>query len=441
MSDLFKLEALPPAEAIAYLEAKGLDLAPSFAWQDMFHEDHTAAFTVAKSAGFDILKDVHGAVVDSLKNGTTFESFRQQLTPILQDKGWWGRKELVDPATGDLVDAQLGSVRRLRTIYDTNMRMAHAAATWQQAVRTQATRPYLRYTAILDSKTRPAHRAWHGTILPIGHPWWETHMPPCGWFCRCRVLTLSEADLRRYGFKVDDAPREDPFPPQIYTNPRTGQVSVVPFGIDPGFAYNPGESSTTLHAARAAAYKWTDAPAPITAAQQAASIRVMLPLLARDFGGWVDQVAGAQRLIGDQRVIGALTNQVLEQLAGRGIQPQSGAVTITDRTIAHMLRDAKVIRGAALPAEALRSLPDIIADPVAVLFDQQDPAFLYVFDAPGGVGKIVVRVDFADKVARQTVVTNAVRTGGLVQPGDLAAPRYVTIEEGAQPPGGTPPSP
>ncbi|EGX99537.1 Mu-like prophage FluMu F protein [Nitrospirillum viridazoti Y2] len=443
------LKALPPEEAIAYFRAKGHHLQPSFAWQDLWEEDHTTAHTVAKSAGFDILKDIHAATLDALKNGRTPEQFAADLTPILQAKGWWGRQDVVDPLTGDLVNAQLGSTRRLRTIYDTNMRTAHAAGRWAQIARVAHERPYLRYVAVLDSKTRPEHRHWHGTILPWDHPWWRTHFPPNGWFCRCSVQQLSEADLKRYGWTVNDGPPPELEGARTYVNPRTGIVSVVPPGIDPGFAYNPGQAAVDIHAARVAASGWVDAPAALTAAEHAASIDFLQPLLTRDFDAWVteigDQMAAGTgyRATGNQRVVGALTREVLDYLAGLAepVDPVSGAITVDDRTVMHFLRDAKAARGSALPLDDLTRLPDILAQPERILFDTADPALLYVF-APdaGGLGKVVVRVNFNAKVNRQTTVSNAVRTGGLVQPENLRDPRYDVIWE-PQPPGGTPLSP
>ena len=44
----------------------GFALSPTFDWRDMWQADHAAAFTVAKSAGLDILGDVHSALVDAL---------------------------------------------------------------------------------------------------------------------------------------------------------------------------------------------------------------------------------------------------------------------------------------------------------------------------------------------------------------------------------------
>jgi uncharacterized protein with gpF-like domain len=55
-------------------------------------------FTVAKAMHIDILKDIRGAVDDALKNGTTFEDLPEAAVPCCIDKGWWGKKEMVDPA-------------------------------------------------------------------------------------------------------------------------------------------------------------------------------------------------------------------------------------------------------------------------------------------------------------------------------------------------------
>ena len=190
-SEDVRYQALPPEEAIAYFKAKGYNLAESWDWRDVWQKEHATMFTVAKTAGFDVLKDIHAAVDDAISQGLTLKQFQARLTPILQAKGWWGKQEPPDPLTGEVKSVQLGSPRRLQIIYDTNMRMAQAAGEWARIQRTKATSPLLRYTAILDGRTRPLHRAWEGTILPVDHPWWSTHYPPNGWRCRCSTIQLS----------------------------------------------------------------------------------------------------------------------------------------------------------------------------------------------------------------------------------------------------------
>ncbi len=228
---------LPPKEALAFLRAKGVAL--SFNWKDLWQEEHAAAFTVAKAMNLDLLSDIRGAVDEALAKGQTIRQFRKKLEPLLQKKGWWGRKTVKDPKTGKTVAVQLGSRRRLQTIYDTNMRMARAAGQWDRIERIAKKRPYLRYVAVLDNRTRETHRNWHGTILPVGHPFWETHYPPNGWRCRCTTVQLSKGDLKKYGWGVSRPPAVKKID---WLNRRTGEMLKVPKGISPGFAYNVGRA-------------------------------------------------------------------------------------------------------------------------------------------------------------------------------------------------------
>lgn len=233
---------LPPKQAIDFFRAKGMKI--GFAWQDVWQEEHAHAFTVAKAMQRDILETIRAAVDDAIANGRSLAQFRAELTPLLQAKGWWGRKMMIDPATGQMRSVELGSPRRLKIIYDMNLRMAHAAGRWVKIQRTKDSFPFLRYTAVMDDRTRPEHAGWHGTILPVDDPWWDTHYPPCGWNCRCTVMQLDQAMMDERGWQHGHnggPPLEDAI--VTYTNPRTGEVSELPAGIDPGFAYNVGKAA------------------------------------------------------------------------------------------------------------------------------------------------------------------------------------------------------
>ena len=113
--------SLPFDEAIKALRRRGTNLFPSEHWASVWQEQHQAGFTVARSAGFDIVKDIHTALVDAMERGRTFDDFKRGLIPVLQEKGWWGDTTTVDPKTGERRTVRLGSVRRLETIFDTNM--------------------------------------------------------------------------------------------------------------------------------------------------------------------------------------------------------------------------------------------------------------------------------------------------------------------------------
>ncbi|MCB1832087.1 MAG: minor capsid protein, partial [Geminicoccaceae bacterium] len=232
-----RLEALPPEEAIASFRAKGYRL--SFSWQDVWEEEHARAFTVAKVARLDLLQDIRAEVDRALADGTTLAEFRKRLKPVLQSKGWWGRGEVVDPVSGEVVEAELGTPRRLQTIFRTNLRTSYAAGRWERIQRVKGRRPWLMYDAVNDRRTRPQHAAWDGTVLPADDPWWDTHFPPNGWNCRCNVIQLSDRDLERRGLRPDASPRIETRP---FRNSRTGRTVDVPSGVDPGFAYNAGRA-------------------------------------------------------------------------------------------------------------------------------------------------------------------------------------------------------
>lgn len=232
-----KVKPVPPKEAIKFFESKGYKI--GFDWRDIEREEHAYAFTVAKVTRNDLLQDIRGAVDLALKEGRTFAEFSKDLTPVLQEKGWWGKKMVVDPKTGEEKLVQLGSSRRLEIIYDTNMRTARAAGRWEQIQRTKKTFPYLRYDALMDGRTRPAHAKLNDIILPVDHPFWDQFYPPNGWKCRCWVVPMNDRMMERRGLKLTD---HDPTPPtRPVINKRTGEIRDIPRGIDAGFDYNVGK--------------------------------------------------------------------------------------------------------------------------------------------------------------------------------------------------------
>lgn len=230
--------SLPPKEAVEWFRKKGYAI--GFSWRDVWKEEHAVAFTVAKAMRIDILEDIRAATDKAISKGIAFGEFKKQLAPVLQAKGWWGRKDIVDPQDGKTKPATLGSNRRLRTIYDTNMRMAHSAGRWERIERLKDRRPYLRYIAIQDERTRQTHRTWHDTVLPADHAFWDTHYPPNGWRCRCTVQQLSDADLKRFGHKLSK--RAPDLGTRQILDRRQGEIHDVPRGIDLGFDYNVGKA-------------------------------------------------------------------------------------------------------------------------------------------------------------------------------------------------------
>ncbi|MDQ0454708.1 phage head morphogenesis protein [Rhizobium paknamense] len=410
------IAALKPEDAIKALKARGETLAPSFSWQDVYAEEHAQQLTVAKSAGFDILTDLFDGLQTSLAEGKTFRDFASQITPILQAKGWWGVQQVTDPLTGERRKAQLGSTSRLQLIFNANMRVSYAAGHWAAFERNKARRPWLRYVCILDDRTRPEHRKRHNLCLPVDHPYWDTWAPPCGWNCRCTLQSLSDRDVERMRGELKFTPPDDDF--VAFTNKRTGEIRMIPRGIDPGWDHNPGKAG---YRAFDAAEKLIAAP-PVMAAQVNKDPDWLIKPLGDDFARWFDAATAGGRVDRSIVVVGALSDDVLSSLAKGGITPQSGAITLTQQVALHMVRDAKAGAGKAVDMAALRQLPFNLNRPRAVLRDRRDGALLYVFDSGQDprLAKVVVKIDFADKGRppggkAQTIVTNSIRTAGLVE--------------------------
>ncbi len=223
-----------PEEVTRYFDAKGVQ--PSFDWREVAPHEHAVSFTVAKSAGFDVLDDIRKATRDVIANYGSYGEFVDQLEPILRKKGWWGRKVVKGPNGKERV--QLGSLHRLRTIYWANVNTARASGEWERIQRTKRGLPFLIYELSVAENKRPEHKGWVGIILPVDDPFWATHYPPNGWLCQCRVRQISRREAEALGYDPETPG------PQIVTRPWTNKVTgervQVPEGIDPGWQTNPG---------------------------------------------------------------------------------------------------------------------------------------------------------------------------------------------------------
>lgn len=77
--------------------------------------------------------------------------------------------------------------RWLQTEYNTAVRSARAAVKWREFLKVEHLYPNLEYMQSRASHKRDSHLAYVGTILPIRHSWWDTHLPPIDWNCKCWV--------------------------------------------------------------------------------------------------------------------------------------------------------------------------------------------------------------------------------------------------------------
>ena len=212
---------LKPEQAIDYFKRKGWAI--SFRWQDTWQQAHAKAFTVAGATKLDILEGIRRELSTALEEGRTFAQFQKELVPTLKKSGWWGRTQVTDPVTGEVRQIDV-TPWRLKNIYRTNMQTSYMAGRYRYQQSISEERPYWQYVAIVDESTRPSHQQHNGTVLRAGDPFWDTHYPPNGWGCRCRVRTLSRRALQRRGLKVSDG-------------------GGLPGFADRGWGHNPGKAA------------------------------------------------------------------------------------------------------------------------------------------------------------------------------------------------------
>jgi hypothetical protein len=206
----------PFDEAIAFFRQKVST--PTESWTDVWDGAHSKMFMVAGANTKAIVDDFRGAIAKAIEQGSTLEDFRKDFDQIVKTHGWSYKGE---------------RGWRTRTIFETNLRTAYAAGRYAQMTEpdTLATFPYWQYHHSGAVHPRLQHKAWDSKCLAADDPFWRVAYPPNGFGCGCFVTPVSRPGLRRLGKSGPDrAPDLD----QLGTD--------QPLGVDPSFAYNPGQA-------------------------------------------------------------------------------------------------------------------------------------------------------------------------------------------------------
>lgn len=412
---------LAPKDAIEYFQSKGYKI--GFSWRDVWQEAHAKAFTVAGVTKMDVLTDIREAVTDAIAKGTTFQEFENRLTPLLKKKGWYGSGNIADKETGEISGKRLAG-RRLRTIFETNVQSSYMAGRYQQFMRNVDERPNWEYVAVMDSRTRPAHRALNGQIFPFDDPFWRSFYPPNGYRCRCRVRSHSSDDLQRLGRTAGDS---RPYLGEADVRASKGSTDTVPVATfktpamaravspDPGFSFNAGQTWSELDG-----ITWKRAQAFPPAARDGILAGVATaPARLAEYSAWVDRAVATSLYRGESRSVGFLSSADAAFVQGKGFKPQSGELVIEDR----LLTGAKAVRheaaGDALTAGEWKRLPAGLAEPEAVLWHVQRQTLLYVFAADDS-RKIKVAVEIDRWSKRRKASEESLRTAYKERAEDLA---------------------
>ena len=139
------------------------------------------------------LEDALQSIVSAVDLGTTQAAFREQFA------------EMLDGIKGGLA----------QTVFRTNTQAAYQ----QAQVASYMANPLvemLTYVTAGDEAVREEHAEWEGITLPKDDDFWDDHIPPCGFNCRCVIRVSSETDTAT---ALDD-PRMDLPPDKGFEGPR-----------------------------------------------------------------------------------------------------------------------------------------------------------------------------------------------------------------------------
>ena len=387
--DLVYALGLPPRDAVAYLESKGIT--PTRHWYDIWQEAQAKAVTVSGMTRFDLLEDVKKGLVDAVKNGRTGKMFIDDLAPILRAKGWTGKRQSVNPKTGEVTERGLDLPARLSLIFFQNVQSAYMYGRYRAMLANAEERPWWMYVAVLDSRTRPHHRALHRKVFRYDDPFWKTHYPPNGFYCRCRVRALSDVQLEREGLTPESGEGRMVSRDAV-VNPRAPESQRVvrevwgwqerPGGLthwtDTGFSYSAGYTTYQLDCELAQKLELIKSDTLYAEVVQAIN---NAPARHAAFGLWIEEKLASKWKTGDAVVVGLVQPEVVAAAKAAGLDPARIAV-MTDDKLGHSKRQVHQEAGTALSVEQYKGIAESFSRPEAIYWDSEHGNALYVLPDP-----------------------------------------------------------
>jgi len=394
----------PPAEAIAYLESKGYKI--GWDWHQTLDDAHSRAFTVAKVAKLDLLQDIRQSLLTALEQGQSLEKWKAEITPILQQNGWWGKKTVINPE-GQEQEVQLGSPRRLRTIYHTNMRSAYAAGRYKAMLEASATRPFWEYRHVTVINYREEHKAWNGRILRADDPFWSYAYPPSKFGCNCRVIARSAREVEgkevlssdgyqtQYSEKigVDSFTGADVYGTRQRFDIPTQDGSTISFSPAAGFNNSPATSYAIDQVLADRARKYMGDAEGLKQVQQ----MMLAPVRQRAHQAFIDNTLSMGKVQNKVSVVGVLQATELSVLTQNKINLESPII---------LMRDSFVLDPFGLSQSDLIDFPQFLAQAQSVFWDAQLKQLIYRAVHDGSISTVLVSIENGVGVADATTMTS-----------------------------------
>lgn len=179
--------ALPFEDALELFREKELIVREEF---DALRDRYKRGGFIATGLAGDALKErARAAIERNLASGASLQDTIAQIRAAELELG-------IEPASHAYLD----------TVVRTNVAVAYGAGRYRAMTdpAVLAARPYWRYLAVHDSRTREEHLALDGTVVEAGSAEAARISPPNGYLCRCAWQTLSAGQLEAMGLSVVD---------------------------------------------------------------------------------------------------------------------------------------------------------------------------------------------------------------------------------------------
>lgn len=377
--ELNALFTLPPEDAISYLEKKGFKI--GWDWHETLDNAHSKAFTVAKVARIDLLQDIRQSLITAMQQGQSLEQWKASITPALQDKGWWGKKIVVNPE-GREQEVQLGSPRRLRTIYETNMQSAFAAGRYKAMLAGAETRPYWEWRHISISNPRKQHVALNGKIFSYDDPFWSVAYPPSEWGCKCRIIARSRREVEGKEILTGKG-HASTINEKVGVDRNTGMNVVAKrtqFNIPtkdgtltfaPAAGFN-GSPATSYLIDNVLAQRATDLMGSFKGLKQTQEL-LTTPTRAKIHEKFIQNALRLAEPKNEISIIGALQAKEVQVLTQQGVPLESKLLFLSDEIIVN-----KEYSGVAV--SRLMALPQLLTETKQVFWDPKTQLLFYVLE-------------------------------------------------------------
>ena len=331
---------LKPEEALKYW--RGKVPASQAQLRRMADDAKTKAFVISRLTSLQQVQKVYNGINEALNEGKTINTVVQEL-----------KKDKIRLSTA-----------HLRTVVDTNLKMAYGAGRWEQIQRTKANRPYLQYMAVIDGRSSD-HKYFDGIILPVDDPFWTVNMPPNRFNCRCSVRTLSQRQVDSLAEKLGHDPvitTQAPFPMNkdfagIPGQPYKPDLTEVEPAFREQFLNDMARHFSLQETGQSQLKRYFNQ----ADAEDALAMMRTGSYDRRSYNKLVSGVLADKQAIGEIMPAGRLPRQVFNKMREEhGIR--LSLVTVDDKQLLHMQRPVKQTSGQALTDGEIFAIPDFLKD-------------------------------------------------------------------------------